>query len=622
MMRSNNVKEDLAESVLFGADKKASKFSKAKLIASTLVVAVSVSAAIAGCNKTALEQKYNVLNADGTTIELTADELKTALSGDVFFQGVKIDGVDVSGKTKEEAIQLLSSQLKDKPSEVNIKLDLDGEELPLDISSLKLENNASEIVDEAFSYARPAEGASGEELVDCYSKMQTLKTTPVEYNTAFTVNTDGLSDVVHGILDPYQKEKVEPTIESFDTEKLEFVITDSQVGCKVDIEKAITDTKALLDAGTYEGTVTVDCTKDEPEASAEELRESMGLISSSSSTTTSDSNRNANIDTACKKLDGHVIQPGETFSFNGYVGPRTSAAGYKSAGIILDGKAAKGLGGGVCQVSSMLFQSACKADLEINERHPHEWPSTYCPIGTDATVDYGSADMRFTNTSEYPIAIHAFYVDEKTEITIQLYGHKFDDGVYIELVSSGGPTGEDAGVVYEADPEFDVGTVLHSHPAHPAQSAVCYKVWYDKDGNEIKRDRCCGSYYPSIPEYVAIGVLREDGTIAEMDPETGEIIDPEATEETTDPSATPSVTPSVSPSVTPSSTPSATPSVSVTPTPEVTSAPTSSPTNTPTEAPTETPTETPTEAPTEAPTSAPEAPTQAPEGGEGGSTEP
>ena len=461
--------------------------NKAKIIIGTVVGVVAISAVVAGCvffgkDKSVFEKKYHVLNADGTATELTEEELKTSLTSDVFYQGIKIDGIDVSGKTKEEAVSLLANTLKEKPSEVNIKLMYDGTEYPLDISTLSLENNAQEIVDEAFNYARPAEGATPEQLVECYGQMQGLKTTAKEYNTAFTVKTDGLSDIIHGMFDEYNQEVVEATVGEFNIETLEFDISESQAGREVDIEKAITDTKALLDGGTYTGVVTVDFEDKEPESTSEELKAEYGLISSSDSLTTSDSNRNSNIDTACKKLDGLIIQPGESFSFNGYVGRRTAEAGYKTAGVIIGGKAEKGLGGGVCQVSSMLFQSAAKANLQIDERHCHEWPSTYCPIGTDATVDYGSADLRFTNNTDYPIAIHAFYVDEETKVTIQMYGHLFEDGKYIELESSGGYTGEDAGVKYEADPEVPVGTVYHSHPAHNPQSAVCYKVWHDKDG--------------------------------------------------------------------------------------------------------------------------------------------
>lgn len=550
---------------------------KVKIIVGVVAGVVAISAVVAGCvffgkDKSPFEKKYHVLNSDGTAVELTEEELRTSLSGDVFYQGVKIDGIDVSGKTKEEAVKLVAATVSEKPSEVNIKLSYDGTDYPLDISTLSLENNAQEIVDEAFSYARPAADATPEQLVECYGQMQGLKTNAKEYNTAFTVKTDGLSEIIHGMFDEYDKEVIEATVGDFNIDTLEFDISESQEGCDVNIEKAIEDTKALLDSGTYEGVVTVDFEIKEPEFSSEELKSQYGMISSSESITTSDSNRNSNINTACEKLDGLIIQPGEQFSFNGYVGRRTVEAGYKTAGVIIGGKAEKGIGGGVCQVSSMMFQSAAKANLQIDERHCHEWPSTYCPIGTDATVDYGSADLRFTNNTEYPIAVHAFYVDEETKVTIQFYGHLFEDGKYIDLVSSGGYTGEDAGVKYEADPEVEVGTVYHSHPAHNPQSAVCYKVWYDKDGNEIEREKLCYSYYPPIPAYVDVGILNPDGSLAVMDPETGEIIGGTMDESSDSSDSSGDTTPSSSSDTTPSSSDTTPSAATPTPTPEPTPA--------------------------------------------------
>ena len=180
--------------------------------------------------------------------------------------------------------------------------------------------------------------------------------------------------------------------------------------------------------------------------------------------------------------------------------------------------------------------------------------------------------MRFTNNTEYPIAVHAFYVDEETKVTIQFYGHLFEDGKYIDLVSSGGYTGEDAGVKYEADPEVEVGTVYHSHPAHNPQTAVCYKVWYDKDGNEIEREKLCYSYYPPIPAYVDVGILNPDGSLAVMDPETGEIIGGTMDESSDSSDSSGDTTPSSSSDTTPSSSDTTPSAATPTPTPEPTPA--------------------------------------------------
>ena len=513
------------------------KKSSGKVVGVVLACFVVLSVLVAGCYifktggvKTLFVEKLNVVLADGTTAEMTAEEIKTELSGDVFFQGIKIDGIDVSGKTKEEAYSLISANLTSKPSEVDIKLNYNGQEFPLDLSSLSLESNAQEIVNEAFNYGRPSTEATNEELVDCFNKYQNLKVTPKEYMTAYTVKTDGISEIVTGILEPFNKDVVEAKVESFDKDNLVFLVSDSEEGCSVDIDKAIADVKGLLDSRTYEGVVDVDFEILYPQNSKDDLTTGMGLISSTTSNTTSDNSRNHNIRITCEKIDGLVLQPGESFSFNGYVGQRTEEAGYELAGVILNNKSEKDYGGGICQVSTMIYQSVSKADLQIDERHPHQWPSSYCDIGLDATVDWGSADFKFTNTSDYPIAIHAFFDNDAKQVTAQVYGHMFEDGSYIEL-SSSGSVESSASTTYQADPSLPVGSRNQVTGAHDGKSAISYKTWYDADGNEIKKERYLDSYYPRINAVISVGVRNPDGSLASVDPSTGEITG--AVEETT-----------------------------------------------------------------------------------------
>ena len=520
-----------------------------KTIGIIAAVAIAVAGIVAGAyyvkngNLFDKEEKFNVVMADGTQVVKKASEIREELKSDVFYNGIKIDGIDVSGKTREEALALVNEGLSNAPSEVDISLNYDGTTYPLDFSDFPLESNAVEIVNEAFSYARPAEDATGEQLVDCYTKYQDLQKTPKEYMTAFTVKTDGLSDMIHGILDPFNKDVVEAQIESFDAVTCSFSVSDSSEGCSVDIDKAITDTKELLDSRTYTGTVDVDFEILEPENSKDDLTAGLGLIAEADSKTTSDNSRNHNIKITCEKIDGLLLNPGESFSFNGFIGQRTPDKGYELAGVIQGGKSEKDYGGGICQVSSMMYQCASKCDLQIDERHPHQWPSTYCAEGTDATVDWGSADFKFTNDSEYPIGVHAWYDVENTRIYVEFYGHPFDDGSYIKLESTCETTGS-ATTTYQANATMAVGTTHEVMPAHNPKTAVSYKVWYDKDDNEIKREKYMESYYPRINRIVEVGILNPDGSLATLDPSTGTVSGAVDATSETESSATDSVIPS------------------------------------------------------------------------------
>lgn len=120
---------------------------------------------------------------------------------------------------------------------------------------------------------------------------------------------------------------------------------------------------------------------------------------------TSNKNRTTNLRLAANKINGTVIMPGETFSFNKIVGKRTIEAGYKDAAIYQDGKVIDGLAGGICQISSTLFNAVVYANLEITERRNHQFVPSYVTAGRDATVVYGAQDFKFKNTRNYPIKI-------------------------------------------------------------------------------------------------------------------------------------------------------------------------------------------------------------------------
>lgn len=111
-----------------------------------------------------------------------------------------------------------------------------------------------------------------------------------------------------------------------------------------------------------------------------------------------------NIDVAIKAINKVTLQPGETFSFNNTVGPRTAERGYEKALIIIKKEKALGYGGGICQVSTTMYNAAIGAGLEIVERHEHDNEVGYVKLGDDATVNYGSLDLKIKNNMDTPIS--------------------------------------------------------------------------------------------------------------------------------------------------------------------------------------------------------------------------
>lgn len=136
----------------------------------------------------------------------------------------------------------------------------------------------------------------------------------------------------------------------------------------------------------------------------------------------SDVNRTTNLVIACQKINGKVVLAGDTFSYNKALGPRTAAAGYRNGKIYAGGEVVDGIGGGICQISSTLYNTVLMSNLEIVERRNHQFVTSYLPAGRDATVVYGLTDFKFKNTRKYPVRIVA---SARNGIaTVSMYGIK------------------------------------------------------------------------------------------------------------------------------------------------------------------------------------------------------
>lgn len=148
---------------------------------------------------------------------------------------------------------------------------------------------------------------------------------------------------------------------------------------------------------------------------------------------TKNTNRSTNIRLASSKINGIVVMPGEIFSYNKTVGKRTSAAGFKSAAVYSNGEVTTGIGGGICQVSSTLYNAVLLANLEIVERHNHGFNTGYVPAGRDATVSWGGPDFVFKNSRDYPIRV----VCSGTGGTIscKIFGLKSNNEYQVEIQS-------------------------------------------------------------------------------------------------------------------------------------------------------------------------------------------
>lgn len=539
------------------------------IIAAAAVVAVAgVVIFILGRNgNTAIENIFvpeiEVVLADGTIQTMNANVAFEELSTDRFYKGITIDGVDVSGMTKDEAYTAISKTLPRNPEEICVKLKLAEKTLIPNFNDVTVEYNTREVIDAAFEMYRPTSEKDLNQLKECYDNVQQLKNTKQNFESSYTIKVNGVRETVEKVLNIYVDEYSEfrdASIVDFDLENREFIIEKEKAGYDIDVESAVKGVEELFESGTYTGTVTVPVEIMTPEVTEAMLREEYGLIGGQTTITNGVESRNVNISQACENINGTVLEPGEVFSFNEVVGQRTIENGFQAATVISGGQYEQDLGGGICQVSGTLYNAALKSNLKIIERHGHAWPSDYIDPGLDATVDWPSTDMKFENDSDDRIIIVAWWDPDDWSCNAQIYGKKLPDGQYIEteaeIVSRYTPGPEYT--EYVEDWDMPVGETKELRHSYDCITAYAYKVWYDKDGNEIDRVYYDSTYYKPYGRRVAVGVVREDGTYASIDHSTGEVL-PAPTSEpvaTTTPTPVPDTpTPEPDPPTTPPETP-------------------------------------------------------------------
>lgn len=198
-------------------------------------------------------------------------------------------------------------------------------------------------------------------------------------------------------------------------------MTPSKEGTRVDIDETIKQLKTKLDENDFDNISIEFTSKDTVRVTNDDVKPLTAVLGSyTTNFDASNTNRTHNIELASTKISGTLVKPGAVFSFNDVVGERTAKAGYDDAPVIVDGKLVPGIGGGICQVSSTLFNAALLSGMNIIERTPHFEPVSYIPAGRDATVAYGYLDFQFKNP--YAHDIYVLSIMNNGQLTIYIIG--------------------------------------------------------------------------------------------------------------------------------------------------------------------------------------------------------
>lgn len=219
----------------------------------------------------------------------------------------------------------------------------------------------------------------------------------------------------------------------------------------------------------------------------------------------SSADRITNIALAASKIDGYVLNPGKRFSYNQVVGPRTAAAGFKNAHVYVGTKVVDGIGGGICQVSSTLYNAVVLADLKTVTRVNHSIPVSYVPLGRDATVSYGTIDYVFENNKPYPVSIKA--KTEGNTLTVSIVGTSEMD--YTVEFTSEFLSSIPYGTAETEDDTIPEGERKIVSPGSNGSVYQSYRI-YKRNGKVYDKKPESKSRYQPVAAEIAVGTMKSD----------------------------------------------------------------------------------------------------------------
>ena len=409
-------------------------------------------------------------------------KMRAAVDAEGFYAGTVVEGVDISQMTLNQAQAHWAEQIEPAYSGRTVTFDVGGS---VSAKDLGYESDYAQVLEAAWY------GQKNGTLAQRYA--------------ALTSAGDQGYSVTRRLYDPeavaaYARsagEKIDTPVQEagvsgFDVDSMTFTFSQGIPGRTLDQEKLISDIQSALEAGG--GEVTLSIAETAPQVATEDIQAQYGLRAYAvTDASSSKKNRLSNIQLALNSINGLCLQPGEEFSFNEVVGKRTAERGYKVATAYSAGEVTEELGGGICQVSTTLFNAVVKSDLEITERHNHSIPVSYVDKGKDATVSWGAQDFKFKNNTDAPVYIVALLSEDK-KVRIGVFGKVLEDGMYITVESE--VTHRDKHqTTYQYNAFLAPGTQSELQSGRDGYSAVAYKLYWTKDGDLIQKETLCKSEY-------------------------------------------------------------------------------------------------------------------------------
>lgn len=425
-----------------------------------------------------------------------------AKSEDTINTGVYADGIDLSGKSAKQAEAAIEAYVEELKS-VAISLEAaGGNTVDITAGDLGIAWNNRDLVKEAMELGRHGN------VIQRYKALKDLEHENHVFKIEISFDVQLINDIVAEKCTKYNKEAVNVSLKK---ENGEFQVVEGQTGYLLDVETSIDTVKNFL---TQEWdhkacSIPLNIEVDEPEGSAEELSVVQDVLGSfTTSYRTSGAARSANVSNGADLINGVTLYPGEEFSTYENVSPFSQANGYYMAGSYMNGKVVDSLGGGICQVSTTLYNAVLNAELDVTERHNHSMIVGYVDPSADAAIaESAGKDFKFVNNTEYPIYIEGYTKDK--HVTFNIYGKetraenrkvRYESQV-LEVIN---PPSD---VIY-ADAGQPIGYIV-SDSAHIGYKARLWKI-VTEDGVEVSRTQVNSSSYKMVPRSATVGTATAD----------------------------------------------------------------------------------------------------------------
>ena len=439
-------------------------------------------------------KKAGLILTVGAALFLAAGAPALADETDTISKNVYIGGVNVSGMTEEQATKAVEEKLG-KGTGGNYTVKIGDETTTATAENFGMEWTNREVVHEAMEVAK------GGNLIKQYKDKKDLQVEPKNFEVAYAPNEQAVKTYVEKLAEEYNRDAEEGDI-TFANGYPE--VTGGETGIAVNVDQSVSSIMKALEGDGTELTVVAEVQK--PSVTKEELSQVKDVLGTATTYYGSSYERNTNVEVGASKINGTLIMPGETFSVTAAVTPFNADNGYYPAPSYESGQVVDTYGGGICQVSTTLYNAVLKAELQVDECHNHTMLVSYVDPSKDAAIAEGLMDFVFTNNTDAPIYIYG--VGYQGTLNFTIYGHETRDpnrsiSFRSETLSQ---TDASTNVKLVAKSDQNIGYLNQTQSAHQGLEAVLWKDIVNADGT-TDTVQVNSSSYQASPAIYEVGIV-------------------------------------------------------------------------------------------------------------------